>query len=136
MQARRFIAGYARAPASTVGSVLCTDLETGRTVEGVDSCEVRNERRQSSYCHHVPDCITCIDESIAGRDHIHKIGVSVLLAVQIGFERIPDSSVDTLVEEGTLMWCAGGLMIEHPLVSPHITFMHGAQYYLAHFVAR
>lgn len=39
-QARQFIAGYARAPASTVGSVVLTDLATGRSWEGVDVAEV------------------------------------------------------------------------------------------------
>lgn len=40
LQARQFIAGYARAPASTVGSVVLTDLATGRSWEGVDVAEV------------------------------------------------------------------------------------------------
>lgn len=40
-EAREFIAGYGRSPASTVGSVVCTDLASGRRVEGVDSTQVR-----------------------------------------------------------------------------------------------
>ncbi len=31
--------------------------------------------------------------------------------MQLGFERIPDTSVDQLIEEGAIMWCAGGLMV-------------------------
>lgn len=40
-QARRYIRGYGRAHASTIGSVVCTDLATGRVAEGVDVAEVR-----------------------------------------------------------------------------------------------
>ena len=47
------------------------------------------------------------------------------LCLQIGFERLPESTVQQLIEEGDVMWCAGGLMVEHPLVAPHITYMHG-----------
>jgi hypothetical protein len=39
-QARQYIAGYARAPARTVGSVILTDLASGRSWEGVDVAEV------------------------------------------------------------------------------------------------
>ena len=39
-QARQYIAGYARAPARTVGSVVLTDLASGRSWEGVDVAEV------------------------------------------------------------------------------------------------
>jgi predicted house-cleaning NTP pyrophosphatase (Maf/HAM1 superfamily) len=39
-EAREFVAGYARAPASTVGSVVCTDLRSGRRLEAVDVAEV------------------------------------------------------------------------------------------------
>jgi hydrogenase maturation factor len=40
-QAREYIAGYGTAPASTVSSLLATDLESGRRVEAVDVAEVR-----------------------------------------------------------------------------------------------
>jgi hypothetical protein len=50
LQAREFIAGYARAPASTVGSVVLTDLASGRSWEGVDVAEVGLGRR---VCHTV-----------------------------------------------------------------------------------
>lgn len=39
-EAREFIAGYGRAPASTVGSVVCTCLRSGRRVETVDIATV------------------------------------------------------------------------------------------------
>ena len=28
-----------------------------------------------------------------------------------------------------MFFCAGGLMVEHPLVEPHITYMHGVPTY-------
>lgn len=65
-EARRFIAGYGRAPASTVGSVLCTNLATGARACEVDVCTIH-------------------------------------------FDPIPDSTVDTLIAEGNVMWCAGKL---------------------------
>ena len=83
-QAREFIAGYARAPASTVGSVIVTNLADGRSCEGVDVTEVH-------------------------------------------FEPIPQAAVEALLAEGEVYWCAGGLMVEHPLVAPHVTRMVGGQ---------
>lgn len=38
-----------------------------------------------------------------------------------------DATIDALIKEGDVMWCAGGLMIEHPLVTPHITQLEGSQ---------
>jgi hypothetical protein len=35
-----FISGYADSPPSTVGAVLCTNVQTGYTCEGVDVAEV------------------------------------------------------------------------------------------------
>ena len=46
--------------------------------------------------------------------------------VQIHFERIPDESVDQLIAEGEVFFCAGGLMVEHGLVQPHVTRMVGS----------
>jgi septum formation protein len=83
-EARSFIAGYARSPPSTVGSVVCTDLATGSRVQGVDTA------------------------------HIH-------------FTPIPDATVDQLMREGDCLYCAGGLMVEHPLVVPHVTRIDGTQ---------
>lgn len=83
-EARRFIAAYARAPASTIGSTVVTDLATGASWEGLDETEIH-------------------------------------------FGPIPSASVDALVAEGEVFWCAGGLMVEHPLVQPHVTRMVGTQ---------
>jgi septum formation protein len=34
--------------------------------------------------------------------------------------------VDALIAEGEVFWCAGGLMVEHSLVQPHVTRMDGS----------
>jgi septum formation protein len=40
---------------------------------------------------------------------------------------MPDDVIDELIEEGDVMWCAGGLMVEHPLVVPYIMQIDGTQ---------
>lgn len=40
---------------------------------------------------------------------------------------MPDDVIDQLIAEGDVMWCAGGLMVEHPLVTPYITQIEGTQ---------
>eukprot|EP00270_Netrium_digitus_P017447 TRINITY_DN63_c0_g1_i2.p1 TRINITY_DN63_c0_g1~~TRINITY_DN63_c0_g1_i2.p1 ORF type:complete len:220 (-),score=33.30 TRINITY_DN63_c0_g1_i2:788-1447(-) len=81
-EARRFIQGYSDAPAVTVGSVLATNLNTGKRKGGLDCAKV------------------C-------------------------FHPIPKHVINTLVEGSDVYYCAGGLMVEHPLVSPLISAMVG-----------
>lgn len=45
----------------------------------------------------------------------------------IHFRPIPAEVREKLVEEGEVFYCAGGLMVEHPLVEPHIERMEGTQ---------
>lgn len=52
-EARVFIRGYGRAPASTVGSVLCTNLATGARVEGLDIAEVSQSPAFLAKQHHL-----------------------------------------------------------------------------------
>ncbi|XP_050939159.1 uncharacterized protein LOC103503944 isoform X2 [Cucumis melo] len=40
--------------------------------------------------------------------------------VEIFFNEIPDEVIDKLVEEGTVLYVAGGLIIEHPLILPYV----------------
>ncbi|CAM6112587.1 unnamed protein product [Calypogeia fissa] len=82
-EARIFIEGYSRSPASTVGAVLVTNLTTGATKGGVDRAEIY-------------------------------------------FHPIPDQVISTLIEEGSVFWAAGGLLVEHPLVSPLVDAMVGS----------
>ncbi|BBN17130.1 hypothetical protein MPTK1_7g12230 [Marchantia polymorpha subsp. ruderalis] len=81
-EARRFIEGYSRSPARTVGAVLVTNLSTGVSKGGVDTAEIY-------------------------------------------FHSIPEHVITTLIEEGSVFWAAGGLLVEHPLVSPLVNAMVG-----------
>ncbi|CAI5930724.1 unnamed protein product [Closterium sp. NIES-65] len=44
---------------------------------------------------------------------------------EVYFRAIPDSVIDQLVAEGDIFYCAGGLMVEHPLVAPLVEKMVG-----------
>ena len=44
---------------------------------------------------------------------------------QIAFQPLPPASIDALITEGEIFYCAGGLMVEHALVAPHVTSMAG-----------
>ena len=44
---------------------------------------------------------------------------------RVHFSPVPEASVDAMIAEGGLFHCAGGLMVEHPLVSPCVTRMEG-----------
>jgi len=43
----------------------------------------------------------------------------------IHFTPIPAATIDALIAEGEVFWCAGGLMVEHDLVTPHVTRIDG-----------
>ena len=45
----------------------------------------------------------------------------------IYFSQIPEEIIQQLVEEGEVMNCAGGLMIEHPLIQPYLSRIEGTQ---------
>jgi septum formation protein len=45
----------------------------------------------------------------------------------IHMARMPDDVIERLIAEGDVMWCAGGLMVEHPLVLPFISRIEGTQ---------
>lgn len=46
--------------------------------------------------------------------------------VEIYFHDIPDQVIDKLIEEGIVLYAAGGLIIEHPLVLPYIKEVVGS----------
>jgi len=81
-EARKFIRGYANAPASTVGAIAVTQLDTGKVEMEVDQAN-------------------------------------------IFFTAIPDDKIDYLIKEGEVFYCAGGLMVEHELVTPHVVKIEG-----------
>ena len=47
------------------------------------------------------------------------------MCLQVHFKRFPQEVAQELVKEGRVMWCAGALMIEHPLVEPLIEKLEG-----------
>ncbi|KAI3900988.1 hypothetical protein MKW92_010791 [Papaver armeniacum] len=46
--------------------------------------------------------------------------------VEVYFHDIPDEVIDNLIEEGTVLHVAGGLMLEHPLIWPFVETVMGA----------
>ncbi len=54
----------------------------------------------------------------------HILGVDTST---IYFKTIPDHVIDQLVNSGEVMNCAGGLMVEHPLLQPYIDRIEGDQ---------
>ncbi|XP_042471160.1 7-methyl-GTP pyrophosphatase-like [Zingiber officinale] len=81
-EAHEFIKGYSEGHASTVGSVLVTNLKTGVRKGGCDKSEIY-------------------------------------------FHKIPDNVIANLIEEGDVLYVAGGLMVEHPLTSPFVEAIVG-----------
>lgn len=81
-EARRFISGYASAPAATVGSIVVTNVRTGQRYDAVDRAEVY-------------------------------------------FRQMPAHVVEQLIERGDVYYCAGGLMVEDPLVSHFVDHIVG-----------
>ena len=81
-EARKFISMAHLHSCSTVGSIVLTEISTGRRVYGVD-------------------------------------------VATIAFNPIPDDIIDKLIEEGEVMYCAGALMIENPIIQPYISRIDG-----------
>ncbi|CAN4122851.1 unnamed protein product [Withania somnifera] len=46
--------------------------------------------------------------------------------VEIYFHDIPDEVIDKLIEEGIVLYAAGGLIIEHPLILPYVKEVVGS----------
>jgi septum formation protein len=84
-ECRAFIRGYRPGyPCSTVGSVVVTNLASGKSYEAIDTSRVH-------------------------------------------FKAIPEETIDALIADGQCMWCAGGLMVEHPLVVPFVEKIDGTE---------
>lgn len=81
-EARKFIGGYAHAPASTVGAIAVTQVSSGKVELDVDTATVY-------------------------------------------FNPIPKETTDALIEEGEVFYAAGGLLVEHDLVQPHVVKIDG-----------
>jgi septum formation protein len=52
---------------------------------------------------------------------------AVIEVATIHMRELPPAHVEQLLQEGDIMWCAGGLMVEHPLVAPYIDHIDGSQ---------
>lgn len=44
---------------------------------------------------------------------------------RLHMDPVPERIIDELIEEGGVFACAGGLMVEHPLVQPYVTQIEG-----------
>lgn len=77
-----FIKGYSGGQAGVIGSVLVTNLKTGK--------------RKGEWCR-----------------------------AEVYFHVIPEEIIDSLIEEGITLNVAGGLMLEHPLISPFVEAVIG-----------
>lgn len=108
VQAKTFIRSYSQHPAGTVGSTLCTDLKSGQSFAAVDRTWVTLSDA-SSHC-------------ISAKAR-HKSTVRL----QTYFTHIPEEVMEQMVQEGTVMKCAGALMIENPLLAPYITRFDGTK---------
>lgn len=147
-QAAAFIMGYARSPASTVGSIMCSNLATGKRALVVDVTKVghrlsrgmvegfalgrpRQARIRSRDPHAegstagTPPPPLAEGSTACSAFPIPSPVRSLLLAPQIEFSAIPEPSIAALIEEGEVFWCAGALMVEHPLVAPHVVTIKG-----------
>ncbi|XP_050216549.1 uncharacterized protein LOC126667589 [Mercurialis annua] len=82
-EARYFIKGYSSDHGAVVGSILVTNLSTGKSKGAWERAEVY-------------------------------------------FREIPEDVIDTLIEDGITFNVAGGLMLEHPLISPCVEKVVGS----------
>ena len=120
MQARQFIRGYSETSAFTVGAVRVTNLAHGAAVAATDTCEVSsaNLQRPQQFCAplHELEALQII-HACNWTFQLPRVALmSRCSPPQVEFKSIPEEVVDQLVAEGTCYSCAGGLMVEHPLV--------------------
>ena len=106
-EAKEFVQGYATSPPSTVGSVVLYHHPSGIRVAGVDTATI----------HFNSDTLGGSSSSNDdGNDDGNKASSSSSLLI------------DSLIEQGEpVMSCAGGLMIEHPLVQHHVDRIDGTE---------
>ena len=132
LQAKEFMASYLASPAGTVGAVQCTDLQSGQAFKAVDSTWVIH-----TCCVHMALLSSAVLAEVyllhsAGFactwSKSHPLpGVRLPVCMQTHFREIPPEVVDQVVAEGTVMKCAGALMIENPALVPYITQIEGTQ---------
>jgi len=85
-----------------------------------DEAEAR--RFISLYGCHPPSTIgSCVVTDTISGQQWHAVDEARVL-----FSPIPDATVDSLIAEGEIFYCAGGLMVEHEMVQPHVIRMEGS----------
>ena len=94
-----------------MGALRCTNLLTGASAEELDYTKV----------------LVAAIPSLCGRatDSCCYVWLSHSRALQIYFNHIPDEAIQTMIQEGFVYYCAGGLMVEHPQCSPYIASVEG-----------
>lgn len=133
-------------PCRTVGSAVLTDITTGAQVSGVDTAEIFFKEvrrlwrlllpRLQSYGTTAEESIACLTTTcctvwqpsyvtLIAAPHTRR-DVPTLMCLMRSLLQIPDDVVTKLCDEGTVMMCAGGLMVEHALVQPYITKIDGS----------
>ena len=65
--------------------------------------------------------------SIRVTDVATGVSASSVDVCTIHFKEISEEAMDFLIEEGEVMWCAGGLMVEHEKVRPFVTKIDGSE---------
>lgn len=95
-EAKAFVSLYNGQTCSTVGSILL---------------------------HLLPSPLLSASQSLENSPQLREaIGVE---KATIHFDQIPEEVVDRLLSDGQALHCAGGLMIEHPLLQPYIKRIDG-----------
>lgn len=84
-----------------------------------DEAEAR--RFIGTFAEHAPSTVgsTVITDAASGAQF------ACIDRATVHFEPIPGASIDALIAEGEVFYCAGGLMVEHDLVQPHVVRMEG-----------
>ena len=116
-EAKQFVSLYATHPPSTVGSVVLTHFPSGIRVEGVSVATIYFKE---SVAHSTTTRITT-DETTNNerRDEGGPTDDDDSRAMDL---------VDRLLEQDApILSCAGGLMIEHPLVQEHVERIDGTE---------
>lgn len=93
----------------------------GRILEKPES-EAEAREFISSYATQAPQTVgSCVvTDAVSGQQW------SAVDTATVHFRPIPESTVDALIAEGGVFSCAGGLMVEHALVQPHVERMDGS----------
>lgn len=65
--------------------------------------------------------------SIVLTDIATNIRVSGIDCATMEFSSISDHAIDQIISEGDVMYCAGALMIEHPLMQACLTSLNGSE---------